>query len=949
VEPKSRSKRGRNPKKADEGEESSEAMSSPEKSSPLKATTSTFDDEELEPGEVPSVSSGFKEFQGDDGADDDYDPSAERPSSDLEQELEPGEVSRKKPKNAAASPVKIALSAKSIKEENIEIVEHSFEEIASKLELMEQLDMTDKRTLDQMDEEVESPSPKKLKLDQPIITGPKKVMRVLLKKVSTPAGTPIPRLSRASKTSANSFLKQVTSSSKIMIDADDDNDYSSPSSPKKQIRPKGLVPITHAQLKALQSGKAKLTKLHSNSPLLSKLKKSGTMEKNRKCLVPKCGNVSGLFHQIPTNETRKKIWLSILGMQEFQLSGPLKNMKLCQAHFTPDSYSDDLVLRKDAYPSLQVPCPLIPWFKGKNVPYKVRNAAYGQPSDDATPKKTGPKILQSKPLAASTSAVTSAIQGFSTKCIVINCTNPSSTFCHAFPKEDETQRQAWIRACIGKDEWEGEMEKSEVPRICEDHFTLDSFETTEDEEAHKVLMPDAIPTLKLKLDKPPTEENDSKPTEIDNGSENAKDGIFETDLIEKEKCCIPSCKSPGVVFHRFPQDARMQSAWVAACDVNNINIKSSFICEKHFTEDSYKQDLVNELLDRPVQKLLKWDAVPTINVPFVVTAIKAISTETEIQTETPEKDGSSKLRCVVSLCSSEKDVFYHNFPEFGSRRYVAWCEACDINQKSQQESKICSKHFTKDSYQFALRLKPDAVPTIDVPFLVMLSYDGTENDSSLKLNHPSILSSPNKSEFKSKKSKVKSAMERASARSDALASLIEDCGISSYASPKSGKLGNKKSRMRNFGVQCRMKSDETESLRQRLKDEKRSKACERAKLSQERAKLRKWNSEDNVRKVVRDWLRKRYNDKQTKFLMSKPEREELLGEDEELEPGEQRSSATILAARAAKEGLAKARAALNNTTKAANTSIEQLEPGEVQHKVTVVVEDDELEPGEVRR
>ena len=96
-----------------------------------------------------------------------------------------------------------------IKEENIEIEEHSFEEIESKVELMEQLNMADKRTLDQMDEETESPSPKKLKLDQPIITGPKKVMRVLLKKVSTPAGTPIPRLSRASKDSAKSFLKQV--------------------------------------------------------------------------------------------------------------------------------------------------------------------------------------------------------------------------------------------------------------------------------------------------------------------------------------------------------------------------------------------------------------------------------------------------------------------------------------------------------------------------------------------------------------------------------------------------------------------------------------------------------------------------------------------------------------------------------------------------------------------
>ena len=67
---------------------------------------------------------------------------------------------------------------------------------------------------------------------------------------------------------------------------------------------------------------------------------------------------------------------------------------------------------------------------------------------------------------------------------------------------------------------------------------------------------------------------------------------------------------------------------------------------------------------------------------------------------TPEKDGSSKLRCVVSLCSSDKDVFYHNFPEFGSKRYVAWCEACGIDQKSHKESKICSKHFTKGMIQF---------------------------------------------------------------------------------------------------------------------------------------------------------------------------------------------------------------------------------------------------------
>ena len=80
----------------------------------------------------------------------------------------------------------------------------------------------------------------------------------------------------------------------------------------------------------------------------------------------------------------------------------------------------------------------------------------------------------------------------------------------------------------------------------------------------------------------------------------------------------------------------------------------------------------------------------------------------------------------------------------------------------------------------------------------------------------------------------------------------------------------------------------------------------------------------------------------------------ISADDEELEPGEQRSSATILAARAAKDALAKARASLNNSTAASmnlnsknpNASNE-LEPGEVRSKV--VNNDDELEPGEVRR
>ena len=67
-------------------------------------------------------------------------------------------------------------------------------------------------------------------------------------------------------------------------------------------------------------------------------------------------------------------------------------------------------------------------------------------------------------------------------------------------------------------------------------------------------------------------------------------------------------------------------------------------------------------------------------------------------------------------------------------------------------------------------------------------------------------------------------------------------------------------------------------------------------MSLQKKKAEKFYSEENIKKVVKDWLRKRYNEKQTKFLMAKPLREEVLNQDggDGLEPGEQRSSASII-------------------------------------------------------
>ena len=105
-----------------------------------------------------------------------------------------------------------------------------------------------------------------------------------------------------------------------------------------------------------------------------------------KCLVPNCENQTGLFHQIPSDEIRRRIWISLLGMQEYQLTGSWKQIKVCQAHFTPDSYQD-LNLKNDANPTLHVPCPLIPLCGKKGLKdkqgFKVRNMAFGL---FATPK-----------------------------------------------------------------------------------------------------------------------------------------------------------------------------------------------------------------------------------------------------------------------------------------------------------------------------------------------------------------------------------------------------------------------------------------------------------------------------------------------------------------------------------------------------------------------------------
>ena len=196
---------------------------------------------EFEDVDMKPAASRLKDFQGDDDADDDYEPDAEELdiSSDVEEKTVPLNFIQSEhglETAAETKAVKISFTAKNPAKT------HS--------------PTASKRSLEEMEEPVSKKgkfvpiSPESVSNNQTIIKGPKKVVQVLLKKISSSvADSPATnspnvsqRPSRTSKTNANSFLKQVTTGSKSIIDSsDDEHDYSTPTKSTKQVNKKKIV------------------------------------------------------------------------------------------------------------------------------------------------------------------------------------------------------------------------------------------------------------------------------------------------------------------------------------------------------------------------------------------------------------------------------------------------------------------------------------------------------------------------------------------------------------------------------------------------------------------------------------------------------------------------------------------------------------------------------------
>lgn len=59
-----------------------------------------------------------------------------------------------------------------------------------------------------------------------------------------------------------------------------------------------------------------------------------------------------------------------------------------------------------------------------------------------------------------------------------------------------------------------------------------------------------------------------------------------------EKYCLLGCKkknpADNVYYHHFPSNNTAKQKWIAACRLENIQIRSNmFICNSHFKQDDY--------------------------------------------------------------------------------------------------------------------------------------------------------------------------------------------------------------------------------------------------------------------------------------------------------------------------------------------------------------------------
>ena len=98
------------------------------------------------------------------------------------------------------------------------------------------------------------------------------------------------------------------------------------------------------------------------------------------------------------------------------------------------------------------------------------------------------------------------------------------------------------------------------------------------------------------------------------------------DLHMPARCVVRGCRSVhskgniNLHYHKIPKDKELRKKWLEVCDVQNANIKSGYVCGRHFEATAFQRNLKYELLGLPVpanQIRFKTGAVPKLRLPNV--------------------------------------------------------------------------------------------------------------------------------------------------------------------------------------------------------------------------------------------------------------------------------------------------------------------------------------------
>ncbi|GBN52484.1 hypothetical protein AVEN_14654-1 [Araneus ventricosus] len=138
-------------------------------------------------------------------------------------------------------------------------------------------------------------------------------------------------------------------------------------------------------------------------------------------------------------------------------------------------------------------------------------------------------------------------------------------------------------------------------------------------------------------------------------------------------CAVATCpnyhrktKSKGVMYHMFPVCPNRNKIWISKCKrQDHINVKYARICSDHFRPSDYMDDMKNRLLGLNQKKILKPDAVPSVNLPLQNNREDISSRSERKRKRNILREAKIRLKCLSPKKACEADSFSGIFGDRG--------------------------------------------------------------------------------------------------------------------------------------------------------------------------------------------------------------------------------------------------------------------------------------------